>query len=113
MNLQASNKLLKLIEEPPENTYFILVSENKNKILPTIYSRLQNIVVQKMELNAISNFMIKNFNFLNQNQKLLANLSAGNLNKAIIYHLNSRNIQNLNISLFIKWMRLCYTKKYC
>ena len=31
MNLQASNKLLKLIEEPAENTYFVLVSENKNK----------------------------------------------------------------------------------
>ena len=47
MNLQASNKLLKLIEEPAENTYFIMVSENKNKILPTIFSRLQTLLFQK------------------------------------------------------------------
>ena len=109
MNLQASNKLLKLIEEPPENTYFIFVSENKNKILPTIYSRLQNITVPKMGLNAISNFMIKNFKIPEVESEIIANLSDGNLNKAVIHHLNSGS-SDLNMSLFIKWMRLCYSR---
>ena len=109
MNLQASNKLLKLIEEPAENTYFILVSENKNKISPTISSRLQNIVVPKMELNAISKFMVNNFQIVESEAKTIANLSDGNLNKAVSYHLNS-GTSALNMSLFIKWMRLCYSR---
>ena len=81
----GSNKLLKLIEEPAENTYFILVSENKNKILPTIYSRLQNIAVPKMELSAVSNFMVKNFQIAEPESNIIANLSGGNLNKAVVY----------------------------
>ena len=109
MNLQASNKLLKLIEEPAENTYFVLVSENKNKILPTIYSRLQNIVVPKMKLNTISNFMVNNFQIVESEAKTIANLSDGDLNKAVLYHLNS-GTSGLNMSLFIKWMRLCYSR---
>lgn len=109
MNLQASNKLLKLIEEPAENTYFILVSENKNKILPTIYSRLQNIAVPKMELSAVSNFMVKNFQIAEPESNIIANLSGGNLNKAVVYHLNSGD-SGLNMTLFVKWMRLCYSR---
>ena len=83
MNLQASNKLLKLIEEPAENTYFIMVSENTNKILPTIYSRLQNIAIPKMELNAISDFLEKNFQIPESESKIIAKISKGDLNKAI------------------------------
>ena len=109
MNLQASNKLLKLIEEPAENTYFIFVSDNKNKILPTIYSRLQNITIPKMELNTISNFMVKNFQITDSELKIIANSSNGNLNKAVVDHLNFGD-SALNLSLFTKWMRLCYTR---
>ena len=43
MNDKAANRLLKLIEEPPENTIFLLVTESPNRILPTIYSRVQRI----------------------------------------------------------------------
>ncbi|MDR2425132.1 MAG: DNA polymerase III subunit delta [Prevotellaceae bacterium] len=43
MNDRSANRLLKLIEEPPENTVFLLVTESPNRILPTIYSRVQRI----------------------------------------------------------------------
>lgn len=43
MNLSASNKLLKLLEEPPQKTIFILVCEQENKLLGTIKSRCQKI----------------------------------------------------------------------
>ena len=43
MNLSASNKLLKLFEEPPENTVFILICENEGKLLSTITSRCQKV----------------------------------------------------------------------
>ena len=45
MNLSASNKLLKLFEEPPKNTVFILVCENEGKLLPTITSRCQKVYI--------------------------------------------------------------------
>ena len=41
MNVECSNKLLKFIEEPPKDTYVILITEDENKILPTIKSRCQ------------------------------------------------------------------------
>ena len=42
---KEGNKLLKLIEEPPPNTLFILVAENEEEILPTILSRCQLVKV--------------------------------------------------------------------
>ena len=109
MNLQAANKLLKLIEEPPEKTYFILVSDTPDKIINTIYSRMQHIVIPKMPLQHISVFLQQNFNLSIDSSHTLANFSNGNLNKAIISHLNA-SFSELNISLFIKWMRLCYSR---
>lgn len=109
MNLQAANKLLKLIEEPPEKTYFILVSDSPQKIISTINSRLQHIAVPKMSIKNISDFLESNFNLSKESSSSLAHLSNGNLNKAIITHLNASNLE-LNISLFIKWMRLCYSR---
>jgi len=46
MNTTTSNKLLKIFEEPPNKTVFLLVSENPNKLLPTITSRLQKIQIK-------------------------------------------------------------------
>ena len=45
MNISASNKLLKLFEEPPKNTVFILICENEGRLLPTITSRCQKIYI--------------------------------------------------------------------
>ena len=57
--MQAANKLLKLIEEPPQETYFIFISNDQSKILPTINSRLQNISVPKMIDTEIAEALIK------------------------------------------------------
>lgn len=43
MNVAAANKFLKVLEEPPKNTYFILVATERTEILPTIYSRCQTL----------------------------------------------------------------------
>ena len=49
LNLSASNSLLKILEEPPKNTLFILVSNNHQAILPTILSRCQKISFQALQ----------------------------------------------------------------
>jgi len=54
------NKLLKLIEEPPPNTLFILVAENETLLLPTIVSRCQMIKIPMLEMADIENALIEN-----------------------------------------------------
>ena len=48
LNISASNSLLKILEEPPKNTLFILVSNNQQSILPTILSRCQKVGFQRL-----------------------------------------------------------------
>ena len=54
MNIACANKLLKLLEEPPKRTVFILVSEHPEQLLSTILSRVQTIRVPKLELETIA-----------------------------------------------------------
>ena len=109
MNIQAANKLLKLIEEPPENTYFIFVSNNQSKILPTVSSRLQTINVPRLKDENISDFLEEKFQIEPSTAKNIAKISKGNLNKAINTHLDA-GISEMNRSLFVNWMRLCYSR---
>ena len=109
MNIQAANKLLKLIEEPPENTYFIFVSNNQSKILPTISSRLQTINVPRLKDENISDFLEEKFQIEPSSAKNIAKISKGNLNKAINTHLDA-GVSEMNRSLFVNWMRLCYSR---
>ena len=109
MNTQAANKLLKLIEEPPENTYFIFVSNDQLKILPTINSRLQAINVPALKNENISTFLEKTFEIEPSSAKNLAKISNGNLNRAVTIHLDT-GVSELNSSLFVNWMRLCYSR---
>ena len=58
LNISASNSLLKMLEEPPKNTLFILVSNNKQSILPTILSRCQKIGFQKLNEDDLRNISV-------------------------------------------------------
>ena len=65
LNLSASNSLLKILEEPPKKTLFILVSNNKQSILPTIFSRCQKIAFQRLSEGDLRNISM---GFLKENQ---------------------------------------------
>ena len=104
----TANKLLKLLEEPPSNTLFILVTENMEMMLPTVLSRVQSIQVPKIEDQKI-------FDFLTQNQiaqdraTMSTTYANGNLWKAMLFALNDNFNQGLD-DTFQQWMRLCYKK---
>ena len=55
---KEGNKLLKLIEEPPPDTLFILVAESEEQILPTILSRCQLVKIPLLENDAIEHALI-------------------------------------------------------
>lgn len=54
---QAQNKMLKIIEEPPNNVVFLFSAENLNKVLKTIESRVQKIYVDKINKKLLENIL--------------------------------------------------------
>jgi DNA polymerase-3 subunit delta' len=85
------------------------VSNNQSKILPTISSRLQTINVPRLKDENISDFLEEKFQIEPSSAKNIAKISKGNLNKAINTHLDA-GVSEMNRSLFVNWMRLCYSR---
>ena len=77
------NKLLKLIEEPPANTLFILVAENESLILPTILSRCQVIRIPALETEDIVTALVERNNTETAAARQVAGVSEGNYREAL------------------------------
>jgi DNA polymerase III subunit delta' len=77
------NKLLKLIEEPPPNTLFILVAESESLILPTIVSRCQLIKIPALETHEIEEALIKRNKTHKETARQAAIVSEGNYREAL------------------------------
>src|SRR5215218_3525969 len=75
---KEGNKLLKLIEEPPPDTLFILVAENETSILSTILSRCQLVKVPALQPEDIERSLIAKAGIVADNARLIANASEGN-----------------------------------
>ena len=77
------NKLLKLIEEPPPNTLFILVTENESLVLPTIVSRCQVVRIPSLETAAIENALVERNKTEAAIARQVASVSEGNYREAL------------------------------
>ncbi|MES1216523.1 MAG: hypothetical protein ABUT20_13490, partial [Bacteroidota bacterium] len=77
------NKLLKLIEEPPANTLFILVAESESLILPTILSRCQLIKIPSLETKEIEEALVSRNKTDVQQARQAASVSEGNYREAL------------------------------
>ncbi len=77
------NKLLKLIEEPPANTLFILVAENESLILPTIVSRTQLVKIPLLETSDVENALITKANTPEVQARQIASICEGNYREAL------------------------------
>ena len=108
MNTECSNKLLKLLEEPPAQTIFILVVENENLLLDTILSRCQITRFTKLGDEVICDALIKQGIDPSQAQKI-AIRAQGNYNKALSF-LNQNN-DNQFEDWFVRWVRMAYSAK--
>ncbi|HEU4632707.1 MAG TPA: hypothetical protein VFS22_01905, partial [Flavisolibacter sp.] len=80
---KEGNKLLKLIEEPPADTLFILVAESESGILSTILSRSQLVKIPSLETAAIEQALVKKSNCAAEQARLIANASEGNYREAL------------------------------
>lgn len=77
------NKLLKLIEEPPENTIFILIAENESLILPTILSRTQLVKIPPINHENIEQRLITKYNIDEIKAQQVANIADGSFSEAL------------------------------
>ena len=77
------NKLLKLIEEPPANTLFILVTENESQILPTILSRTQLVRIPALETDEITAALIERAKIPTEQARKIASVAEGNFREAL------------------------------
>ena len=109
MNGQASNKLLKFIEEPPHKTVFLLVAEDQEQIIATIRSRTQIVKLPRLKEKAIATYLETEKEISANDSVIIAHLAEGDVGKAI--HLITEQTEaNFNFENFVNWMRLCYQR---
>jgi DNA polymerase-3 subunit delta' len=109
MNLTAANKLLKLIEEPPESSVFLLVSENTEQIIPTILSRTQMIKIRGIDESSILKALKEKYQVPEEDLVQAAHIAGGNFIKAI-EAIEQSDYNEQNFSRFVEIMRLAYSR---
>ena len=110
MNIAASNKLLKLIEEPPAKTIFLLITENEDQIITTIKSRCQALHFPVLSEQDIANELLLKEKCSESDALKIATQAEGNYNKAV--HLLHQDANDLIFEQwFIAWIRTAFKAK--
>ncbi|MBP6713716.1 MAG: DNA polymerase III subunit delta' [Aliarcobacter sp.] len=110
---EAQNSLLKVLEEPPRNVVFIIITNSKTSMLPTIYSRLpykylKKSLLKNESLLNINKLDLKDiYNFLKENQKISKN-EAKDIVESILLKVNNQKIKlsHRELDFFSKSMKL-------
>ena len=110
---EAQNSLLKILEEPPKNVVFIIITNSKSSLLPTIYSRLpykylKKSVLKNESILDINKLDLKDiYNFLKDNQKISKN-EAKDIVESILMKVNSQKIKlsHKELDFFSKSIKL-------
>lgn len=106
MNVQSANSLLKILEEPPEKTLFILVTSKPEQLLTTILSRTQKVMVRAFSDEEVKSHLIAEELCSREAAVQIAPLADGNMREA--YRLVDQ-VEDENTSLVRDWMRECFT----
>ena len=110
MNQQTANKLLKLIEEPPEKTLFFLVAKNSQQIISTILSRTQLVKIKRISEDELFKGLIQKHQLTEDKARQISRLSEGNYANAKEYIESSVDAEQ-NFEYFVNMMRLSYSGK--
>lgn len=109
MHGSAANGILKILEEPPVNTFFLLVTNAADRLLPTIVSRTQLIQVPLLTDEDLETYLKETTDIKDSDRSSILQLADGDLNLALYL---SENEENINQDLFVDWMRACFKKSY-
>jgi DNA polymerase-3 subunit delta' len=108
-NVSAANALLKLLEEPTDQTTFILTAQNPTDVLPTIYSRCQKLTFFPLKPEIIARYLIQNGIADAEHAEEAAQLSNGSVAKAL--EVLSQSDEPLT-AVFRNWLNVCYRGKW-
>lgn len=104
MRVEAANKLLKILEEPPAKTLFILIAEDDKKILPTVLSRCHKITVNAIKSNEIYDILQSRFSLKKEAAETVTRRAEGDWG-LVCKLLKNNTIQDEFEKYFIRWNR--------
>lgn len=110
MNEVCANKLLKLLEEPPAQTVFLLVSEAPEQLLATILSRTQRFHLPRLDESVIAQTLQSRFGVLPKESRNLAHIANGSMIQALAA-IQLNQDATLFFDHFVSLMRLAYQRK--
>ncbi|MDR0371508.1 MAG: DNA polymerase III subunit delta [Prevotellaceae bacterium] len=107
MHESSANKILKILEEPPQKTVFLLVSNTPEEIITTILSRTQQVHIPKLDEEEIYNSLRTNLSKSDEEARYASRISNGSYSRAI--RISDEKNQNLeNFEQFVDLMRLAW-----
>ena len=106
MHPAAANAVLKLLEEPPPATIFLLVSHAPEQLLPTIISRVQPVVVRPFSEDDLTDYLHQHYHVPETKARQVAQLADGSLGAALASR--DANADHNYFEFFRDWMRLCF-----
>ena len=109
LNVTSANKLLKLLEEPPLKTFFLLVSEHPELLLETIRSRVQVFAVTRIDDESVSEALTERQGIAPQDALRIARIANGDWMKAL-EEIDADNENKEFFALFVTLMRKAYAK---
>ncbi len=109
MHPAAANAILKILEEPPMKTLFLLVTQKQEDLLPTIISRTQPVQIRSFTDEEIVEILVEKYNAEPSKATHIAQISDGNINMAIQMY---AEVEDDSHKMLRDWMRLCFTNDY-
>ena len=104
-------KILKILEEPPDKTLFILIAENQEELLPTIRSRTQLVKLLRISDDAIYNELSEKYNCPKEKARQITFLAEGNYCSAMELFNSQEDMEEL-FTVFREWMLQCYYNNF-
>jgi DNA polymerase-3 subunit delta' len=108
MRVDTANKLLKLIEEPTDGTILLFVSQNSDRLLPTILSRLQRVNIPRLTDAEAAEGITRLTGISSERALGWAHVTEGNISAAV--RLSTSGDETPDLELFSAWMRACWAR---
>ena len=105
LNVNAANAMLKMLEEPPAKTVFILVTNDSLKVLATILSRTQIVKIPRYRDEQVAAYLEERMSLSAKDSLSIASLAEGNLFAAFKLVNDNATAQS---TAFIEWLRYCW-----
>ena len=105
----AANGILKILEEPPERTLFLLVSNDAEQLLTTILSRTQMVHIPRFQEDELTAMLTEKYHMTESDAREVAHVAEGSLLQALRL---KENANDNTQELFADWMRSCFKMQF-